>query len=115
MSDRPTNAALEALRHTLERVEGESGLAPDDLVLVELKRILLMRIATLEATRPPPPAMDPVAIDPAANPADEPAVAVAIDLAISLLADHLSGRPFESARGVVVLETPPSSADSDRT
>lgn len=113
MSDRPTNAALEALRHTLERVEGESGLAPDDLVLVELKRILLMRIATLEAARLPAPAMDAAAIDPAANPADEPAVAVAIDLAISLLANHLSGRPFE--RGVAVLENPRSGSDPDVT
>jgi hypothetical protein len=61
-------------------VEEESALAPDDVVLVELKRILLMRIAAFEEEEP-----NDAALPLAANPADESAVAVAVDLAISLL------------------------------
>lgn len=113
MSDRPTNASLEALRQTLQRVEGDSGLAPDDEVLVELKRILLMRIAAREAdglSELVEPAT-PAALAPEPNPADEPAVAIAIDLAISLLASHLIGRPFESNREV--LEEARSGRDAD--
>jgi hypothetical protein len=44
-----SSAATEALRSTLQMVEQQCGLAPDDPGLVELKRILLNRIAELEA------------------------------------------------------------------
>lgn len=42
---------IDVFRATLQRVEEESGLAPDDPSLLELKRILLKRIAELELTR----------------------------------------------------------------
>lgn len=49
LAERPTRATIDALLQTLRQVEEQAGLAPDDVCLVELKRILLNRIAELEA------------------------------------------------------------------
>ena len=46
-----SSAAIEAFRSTLRVVEEQCGLAPDDPSLLELKRILLSRIAELEAAQ----------------------------------------------------------------
>ena len=48
-SDRPTRDTLEALRLTLERVEQSTDPSADAEEIAELKRILLARIANLEA------------------------------------------------------------------
>lgn len=44
-----SSAAIEGFRTTLRMVEEQCGLAPEDPSLLELKRILLGRIAELEA------------------------------------------------------------------
>jgi len=52
MPDRPPSAAtIDGLKTTLQQVEQQSGLTPDDSSLVELKRILLGKIAELEAEK----------------------------------------------------------------
>lgn len=43
-----SSTAVEAFRSTLQVIEEQCGLAPDDPSLLELKRILLNRIAELE-------------------------------------------------------------------
>jgi hypothetical protein len=49
MPNKLLGTAIAALRTTLETVVRQSGLTPNDPALVELKRILLGRIAELEA------------------------------------------------------------------
>lgn len=49
MLNKLSRTAVAALRATLKTVEQQSGLNPSDPALVELKRILLGRIAELEA------------------------------------------------------------------
>lgn len=113
MPPRPTQKTIYALRQTLAQVEEHSGLAPDDVCLIELKRILLNRIVTLESAEceaNPAPGSPPhrslpnrhgneppilAGFNIAAPLAEQPAVAVAVDLAITLLTDYLSGRPVE--------------------
>jgi hypothetical protein len=91
---------MDALRKALCQVEEQAGLAPDDLCLIELKRILLSRIVELEAVefatdssenRQPTIA----ALHLANSPNDQPAVVMAVDLAITLVTDYLFGRPTE--------------------
>ena len=48
MYSKLSSAAVEAFRSTLRMVEAQCGLAPEDPSLIELKRILLSRIAELE-------------------------------------------------------------------
>lgn len=100
LSDRPTRASIDALRQTLAQVEEQAGLAPDDVCLVELKRILLNRIADLEGSylagnSPNDLAPTVAAVDLATSPAEQPAVAVAVDLAITLLTEYLPPRSLE--------------------
>ena len=96
LSDRPTRTTIDALRHTLAQVEEHSGIAPDDVCLRELKRILLNRIADLEAAEVAETAnaqpLASIGLDPPYTPQDQPAVAVAVDLAITLLSDYLPVR-----------------------
>ncbi|HEY2471287.1 MAG TPA: hypothetical protein VGI45_26070 [Terracidiphilus sp.] len=112
MPDRPTRTTIDALRQTLARVEEQAGLEPDDVCLLELKRILLNRIVDLEAaglsanTRKDRPGII-AGLNVRTPSADQPAVAVAVDLAITLLTDYLSGRPGESVE--LVASTPDGS------
>lgn len=104
MSSRPTKTTIDALHHTLAQVEEQAGLAPDDVCLIELKRILLNRVAELEASElaaATPKDQLPVQVDLLDSPADQPAVAVAVDLAITLLTDYLSPRPLEPVGAVL--------------
>lgn len=55
----PSRKLAQVLRETLRRVELSADISPDDYALLELKRILLLKIASLEAT-PPPPETGPV-------------------------------------------------------
>jgi hypothetical protein len=48
MNSYKNSSLIEGLRRTMERVERTSGVEPDDPALVELKRILNRRVATLE-------------------------------------------------------------------
>jgi hypothetical protein len=115
LPDRLTSTTIDALRKTLAQVEEQAGLAPDDVCLIELKRILLKRIVDLEsaehgANSPSTDFLtgnsprDRSAIAAGLNvrglPADQPAVAVAVDLAITLLTGYLADRPLESVEAV---------------
>lgn len=42
------NQLAEVLRETIRRVERGTDVSPDDPALIELKRIILLRIASLE-------------------------------------------------------------------
>lgn len=42
------NQLAEVLRETIKRLEQGSDVSPDDPALIELKRIILLRIAALE-------------------------------------------------------------------
>lgn len=50
MSHRPTSNVIEALRATLEQVEERCDLGADDPTLVELRRIVLNRVADLQSS-----------------------------------------------------------------
>ena len=112
MAPRPTRTTVDALRQTLTQVEEQAGLAPDDVCLIELKRILLNRIVELEAaefaansTKDRPPIL--AALELATLSEDERAAAVAVDLAVSLLTDQLPSRPSEAR-----VLAPPASKES---
>src|ERR1700694_1606556 len=69
---------IDVFRATLHRVEQGSGLAPDDPSLLEVKRILLNRIAELEQTnteesapRDEPSAPAAAVVDPVLEPVVE--------------------------------------------
>lgn len=120
LSDRPTRTTIDALRQTLAQVEEHSGLAPDDVALRELKRILLNRIADLEAAalvQSSP--QDPISVAAGLNlitpPEDQPAVAVAVDLAITLLSGYLTPRPLEAAPAIKVPDASISRTLKDET
>ncbi|SRR6266568_7534188 len=66
MAPRPSAALVEALRATLQKVEQSSDLGPDDPALIHLKRILLRRVAELEALE----------LGPIANTVEDTAIAV---------------------------------------
>ena len=105
MSARPTRPTIDALRQTLIQVEEQVGLAPDDVCLVELKRILLNRVADLEvaesaANTPKGRPSIMAGLNLEASPSDQPAVAVAVDLAVTLLTDFLPYRPSETPEEV---------------
>src|SRR5258708_40343840 len=48
MRSRPSRELLNVLRRTVDQFEKNTDLAPDDPVLVELKHVLLQRIAELQ-------------------------------------------------------------------
>jgi hypothetical protein len=48
MGAKKTPKLISALRETLQKVEQTSGVEPDDPALVELKSILIRRVADLE-------------------------------------------------------------------
>jgi hypothetical protein len=48
MTTRPASQLADSLREVIRNVEESAGVSPDDLALVELKRILLRKIAALE-------------------------------------------------------------------
>ena len=48
MGSRPSRELLNVLRRTVDQFERNTDLAPDDPALVELKRLLLCRIAELQ-------------------------------------------------------------------
>ncbi len=50
----------EVLRETIKRVEQSADVGPDDPALLELKRIILLRIAALEREEPLIPAEQPL-------------------------------------------------------
>jgi hypothetical protein len=52
----------EVLRETIRRVEQSADVGPDDPALLELKRIILLRIAALEREEPGMAAEEPVDI-----------------------------------------------------
>jgi len=90
MPNKLSSAAIDALRSTLRQIEEQSGLMPDDSALLELKRILLSRIAELEAAkqarelgnRPTVPS----ALEPSSKSGDT-AKKRALELAVSLVAE----------------------------
>jgi hypothetical protein len=45
-------SVIESLRLSIAQVEADYELAPDDPALIELKRIILNRIAEIESLRP---------------------------------------------------------------
>lgn len=65
-----SSAAIEGFRSTLRMVEEQCGLEPEDPSLLELKRILLGRIAELEAVE----AAAPQSTEPDSDAAAEPAI-----------------------------------------
>jgi len=72
MSAKSSEQLINVLRATVVQVEQASGVAPDDPALVELKRIVLHRIADLElahAVEPsePPDGTDYVGVSPASD------------------------------------------------
>jgi hypothetical protein len=102
MSSQVATRTIEALRATLVQVEQQTGLAPDDPSLDTLKRILLQRIAELEAvaySEEPEPADRTVtgtALELAVGPGEqEPARTLGINLAVSLLAGQATAQPSE--------------------
>jgi hypothetical protein len=91
MSKKLSSTAIETLRSTLETIEQQSGLVPDDVALLELKRIVVARIAELEAAeqsslsdvRPEAPPI----LETGASSSD-PAITLALDLAVSLVSQN---------------------------
>ncbi len=62
----------EILRETIRNVEQETDINPDDPALLELKRIILLRVAKLESEAAQEPAQTPAIppqapIDPKSN------------------------------------------------
>lgn len=47
------------LRDTLKRVEVSADVSPDDSALTELKRVILLKLASLEAGDAPEPTLPP--------------------------------------------------------
>ncbi len=72
MTARPTQETLESLRVTLQKLEQTTDLASDGHDVIELKRILLNRIAELEALN----ALQPASAEPEPEAADLPRLAV---------------------------------------
>lgn len=111
MTSQFTTRTIDALRATLVQVEQRTGLAPDDPSLGTLKRILLQRIADLEAaayssevTESADRAVIGTALELAVSPStDESASSMAINLAVSLLAAQPSMHPLETADSAPVL------------
>lgn len=97
MPHKLSSAAIEGLRSTLQSVEEHSGLMSDDSALVELKRILVARIAELEAVQRASESADqagPAVLEFGPTSGD-PAMTLALDLAVSLVAERSAGREFE--------------------
>jgi len=95
MPHKLSSAAIEALRSTLQRVEQEWDLTPNDAALLELKRILLTRITELEAAQeagPAVPACIPAVLESGPTSGDA-ATTLALDLAVSLVAQPPTGLP----------------------
>src|SRR5579875_1608737 len=61
-SMRTPSQLAEVLRETIRRVEQNADVGPDDPALLELKRIILLRIAALERDEPGMPAEEPMDI-----------------------------------------------------
>lgn len=55
MGPRPTESTIEALRLTIHQIEQTTDPSVDAVSVAELKRILLNRIAELEADQAPAP------------------------------------------------------------
>ncbi len=72
MTTRPTQETLESLRLTLQKLEQTTDLASDGRDVIELKQILLNRIAELEALN----ALQPAKAEPVPEGADLPPFAV---------------------------------------
>lgn len=100
MPNKLSSTAIEALRSTLEKIEKQSGLTADDSALLELKRILLGRIAELEATEGGIPLAGsiPELLDSLPTHSDANAAStLGLDLAVSLVAGpHAISGPPES-------------------
>jgi hypothetical protein len=71
---------------------------PDDSALLELKRILVSRIAELEAVQQASESENqraPSAVLESGPTSSDPAMTLALDLAVSLVAGRSAGREFE--------------------
>ena len=91
MPHKLSSAAIEALKSSLQSVEENSGLEPGDSALRELKRVLVGRVAELEAAEQVSQSENRVAAVLQASPTPGDAAAtLALDLAVSLVAQRPS-------------------------
>lgn len=99
MPNKLSSVAIEGLRSTLQKIEQQSGLMPDDSALLELKRILLGRIAELEDSEQAGPVLNGATIASAAGPrpaSGDPAMRRALELAVSLVAERKAAGPLDT-------------------